>query len=382
MNSLTAELNKLKEENLYRSLRVVEGAPERIIRIDGKEYLNFSSNNYLGLASHPAVKKAACEAIEQFGTSSSASRLISGTMSIHHELEKTLASFKHTEAALVFPTGYQANTGIINTLVGKDDVICIDRLCHASLIDAARLSGAKLLVYPHRDVERLERILNKYSSYGKKLVVTDGVFSMDGDIAPLKEITRLSEQYDAYLLVDDAHGTGVLGKQGRGCLEMMNIENERIINMGTLSKALGSQGGFIAGSNELIQMLINKARSFIFTTGLVPSACGAALKSVELVKTEPWRRKNLVHKSQRLRSQLRSLGFNTLNSQTQIIPILIGEVEDTLRVAARLLEYGIFCPAIRPPTVPRGQARLRISLMSEHTDDDLNHLISLLKERI
>lgn len=382
MNSLTAELNKLKEENLYRSLRVVEGAPERIIRIDGKEYLNFSSNNYLGLASHPAVKKAACEAIEQFGTSSSASRLISGTMSIHHELEKTLASFKHTEAALVFPTGYQANTGIINTLVGKDDVICIDRLCHASLIDAARLSGAKLLVYPHRDVERLERILNKYSSYGKKLVVTDGVFSMDGDIAPLKEITRLSEQYDAYLLVDDAHGTGVLGKQGRGCLEMMNIENERIINMGTLSKALGSQGGFIAGSNELIQMLINKARSFIYTTGLNPSACGAALKSIELVREQPWRRNKLLEKDEWLRNQLRSLGFNTLNSQTQIVPILIGEVEDTLNVAARLLENGIFCPAIRPPAVPAGTARLRISLISEHTDDDVHHLVSELKEHI
>lgn len=382
MNTVTEELIELKEKNLYRELRVAQGAADRIICIDGREYINFSSNNYLGLANNALVKKAAGDAVERFGAGASASRLISGTMTIHQELEQKLAEFKHAQASLVFPTGYQANIGIITSLVGKDDVVIIDRLCHASLVDAARLSGAKLLVYQHGDGERLKQLLQRCSSYRKKLVVTDGVFSMDGDIAPLKEISKLCLHHDAYLLVDDAHGTGILGEQGSGCLEMYGVEDDSIIMMGTLSKALGSQGGFVAGSHELIQLLINKARSFIYTTALAPSACGAALKSVELVKTEPWRRKNLVHKSQRLRSQLRSLGFNTLNSQTQIIPILIGEVEDTLKVAARLLEYGIFCPAIRPPTVPRGQARLRISLMSEHTDDDLNHLISLLKERI
>lgn len=376
MKTFTAELTTLKEKQLFRSLRTAEGAPGRTVTIDRKEYINFSSNNYCGFANHAEVKKAAMDAVALYGAGASASRLVSGTLIIHRTLERSLAQLKKTDDTLVFPTGYQANIGAVTSLAGKGDHVICDRLCHASLIDAARLSGAKLLVYPHRDTEQLKKILSRLPASGTKLVITDGIFSMDGDIAPLKDLHDCCVQQGALLLVDDAHGTGVLGRSGSGCLEHAGLHDTQIIMIGTLSKALGSSGGFVAGSRDLIELLINKARSFIYTTGLNPAACGAALKAIELVGKEPWRRERLRTKAQYLRKKLQDLGFNTLDSQSPIIPVIIGDVPDTLYKAEQLMDRGIFCPAIRPPTVPRGQARLRISLTCDHTDEDYERLIS------
>ncbi|MFH1379773.1 MAG: 8-amino-7-oxononanoate synthase [bacterium] len=375
---IAGELSVLKEKNLYRDLRIFERAPGRLMRINNNEYINFSSNNYLGLSNHPAVKEAAIEAIHKFGAGASASRLISGTLAVHAQLEQKLAEFKKCESALVFPTGFQTSLGVITSLVSKEDAVILDRLCHASLIDAVRLSGAKLLVYPHVDYMQLDKVLHKLDMYKKKLVVTDGVFSMDGDVAPLNELSAVCKKYNAILLVDDAHGTGVLGDYGRGSLEFLHVNDTHIIVMGTLSKALGSQGGFVCGSKNVISLFINKARSFIYTTGLNPGSCGAALQSLEIIKTEPLRRKNLLHNAEYLRDKLHRAGYNTLHSVTNIIPVLIGDINETLNLSKKLMDNGIYCPAIRPPTVPNGLARLRVSLISDHTLEDIDTFVSIL----
>ncbi|MBD3270922.1 MAG: 8-amino-7-oxononanoate synthase [Elusimicrobia bacterium] len=374
------ELDSLHMNGLLRTLCSAESEAGRMIVINSREYINYASNNYLGLANHPGVKQAAIDAVKRFGTGSTASRLIAGNLLIHEELERALAELKHTSSALVFPTGYQTSIGIITACVGRGDIVLIDRLCHASLVDAVRISGAQLLVYPHNDPSALERIIRRSKPNIQKLIVTDGVFSMDGDIAPLKELSRTARQYDAVLLVDDAHGTGVLGPTGSGSVEQSGIDHENLISMGTLSKALASQGGFVCGDRNLRSFFINKARSFIYTTGLNPAACGAALKAVEIIRTESGRRHRLIQRADTLRYKLGQMGFDTGNSQTPIIPVIIGDTAETVALAGLLFEHGIYCPAIRPPTVKKGSARLRISVTAEHTDQDIDALVSVFKE--
>src|SRR4030066_2307524 len=332
-----------------------------------------SSYDYLGLSKDRRIVKAAAAALRKYGFGSGASRLLRGSYIPHKKLEEKIARFKGTEAALIFNTGYSANTGIIPALVGVQDTIFSDEFNHASIIDGARLSKAEIKIYRHRNMNHLEGLLKKSSK--RKLIVTDTIFSMDGDIAPLKDIVFLSKKYGAMLMIDDAHGTGVLGKSGRGGLEHFGIKGEKIIQMGTFSKAFGCFGAFAAGSEKLINLLINKARSFIYSTSLPPAVVEASMKAIDIVEhASEERRRSLWSKRQRLFEGLNKLGYNTLNSETQIIPVLIGDTENALRIGDYLFRKKIFAPAIRPPTVLDGKCRIRFSVTAAHTDEDINRV--------
>ncbi len=375
-------LEKLRSSGLYRSLKTIEGAQGSRVRVNGKDILLFCSNNYLGLASHPYLKEAAKKAIDECGFGSGASRLISGSMGLHKRLEERIAGFKGRERALIFNSGYHANIGLITALAGRGDYIFSDRLNHASIVDGCLLSGAHLIRYPHRDTETLKGLLEKHPSKRRKLIITDGVFSMNGDIAPVDKLLLLSKNYDAMLLIDDAHGVGVMGANGRGTLEQLEIKDESVIEMGTFGKAFGSFGAFVAGSEYLIEYLINKARTFIYTTALPPSVCAASLAALDIAESEPERRRMLLDKAAYLRKRLKDLGLNTMGSESHIVPVLIGGNEDCLDISRRLLEDGVFIQAIRPPTVPEGTGRLRISLMSEHRREDIDYVVELLEKRL
>jgi len=375
---LEEELKRLKEAGLYRSLKTISKTDGRTIEINGKQYLNFCSNNYLGLANHPKVIEAAQAACKEFGAGSGASRLISGNLVLHEELESKIARFKGRESAIVFPTGYMANLGVITSLVDEKDTIIIDRLNHASIIDACRLSKAKLQVYPHKDTQALEKALQKSEKYQHRLIVTDSIFSMDGDIAPLAEIVRLARKYEAITMIDEAHATGVLGKTGRGIEEYFGVEGEVDIVMGTLSKALGSLGGFVAGSTELIDYLINKARSFIYTTALPPSACAATIAALEIIEAQPELVDKLRINSRLLKGKLAI----SSSDDTPILPIIIGDPKKTMKISHLLFEKGYFISGIRPPTVPENESRLRITVSTTHSKEDLDCLASSLQELI
>ncbi|MDO8446737.1 MAG: 8-amino-7-oxononanoate synthase [Deltaproteobacteria bacterium] len=388
MDFLTKELENLKASGLYRTLRTIEGPQGPRVKIDGKDVVLLCSNNYLGIADHPRLKEAAIKAIERYGVGSGASRLVSGTMKLHEELEERIARFKGTEAALVFNSGYTANTSVIPALVWHGDIVFSDRLNHASIIDGCALSRAELKRYPHKDVEGLERLLKVVSGQwpvvgnnvsrltshiSRQLIVTDSVFSMDGDIAPLPEIVTLAKKYGAMVMVDDAHATGVLGKTGKGSLEHFGLEcEENIIQMGTLGKALGTFGAYIAGSRELIDYLTNKARGFIFSTSLPPFVLASAIAAIDLVEDEPELRQALWKKTWYLKKWLDSMGFDTMGSETPIIPVFIGDTGKTMEFSRRLLEEGVFVSGIRPPTVPEGKSRLRATVMANHSYDDLD----------
>ncbi|OHB97096.1 MAG: 8-amino-7-oxononanoate synthase, partial [Planctomycetes bacterium RIFCSPHIGHO2_12_39_6] len=331
-----------------------------------------------GLANHPKIKQAAIAAIHQYGWGTGASRLVAGNMMLHQELEKKIAEFKGTEAALLFPTGYMANVGAICALVGREDIVIGDKLNHASIIDGCRQSGASFRVYPHNDVSQLESLLQKSSRYRRRLVVTDSVFSMDGDTAPLPEIVQIAQKYDAILMIDDAHATGVFGQHGKGMIEYYGLERKIDIIMGSLSKAIGSIGGFIAGEKCLIDFLKNKARSFIYTTALPPAACAASLAGLTLIQEDTSLIDKLWENVRYLKSQLSEF-ISNISAESPIIPIIIGSAEDALNLSTRLYENGILIPAIRPPTVPLGTSRLRISLMATHSKEDINRLIDTLK---
>ncbi|MFH1386199.1 MAG: 8-amino-7-oxononanoate synthase [bacterium] len=375
------KIKELKRTGLFRELRQLGG-----------NTINFSSNDYLGLSKHPLVKARALEAINGFGFGAGASRLISGNTKLHEQLERKIAEFKGRAAALVFSTGYMANLGVITSMVDENDAVIIDRLNHASIIDACKLSKAKLQVYAHKDLAALKKILEQSAKYKKRLVITDSVFSMDGDIATLPEIIKLAKEYNAITIIDEAHATGVLGARGKGIEEYFGIEGQIDIVMGTLSKALGSIGGFVAGSQELIDYLRNKARSFIYTTALPPAACAAALAALEVIEKEPGLIRNLRINSRFLREKISKInhadpknGTETLVSgsdETPIIPIMIGDTEKTMKVSAQLLERGFFVSGIRPPTVPEGKSRLRITLSALHTKKEIECLASLLQELI
>lgn len=378
---LDNELEELKRKNLYRSLRCITSAQGPKVIVEGKEVFLFCSNNYLGLANHPRLIKASVEALKKYGTSSVASRLISGTMSLHQELEEKIAIFKGQEAGIIFSSGYMANLGVITAVVGLEDVIISDRLNHASLIDGCRLSQAKLKIYPHNDVEALEKILKETQNYRRRLIITDSIFSMDGDIAPLPEICKLAKKYNSYLMVDDAHATGVLGEGGRGSAEYFKLKKDDIdIYMGTFSKALGSFGGFITGSRVLINYLRNKARTFIYSTSLPPSVSAVSLEALKILENEPQVRRRLWKNVKYFRSKLENLGYNIMNSQTQIIPLLIKDNFRTMAMSKGLFAEGLFAVGIRPPSVPINTSRIRLSLMATHTKDDMDKAVAILKK--
>jgi 8-amino-7-oxononanoate synthase len=373
--ALKKELQAIEQAGLSRTLRTAESLTGNEMIIDGKKYINFSSNNYLGLAMHPRVRHAAAQAAETYGAGGTSSRLLGGSLAVHRKLEKKLAALKHAESALVFPSGYQANVGVVSTLAGPGDCIIMDRLNHASLWDGAKLSGARIFVYAHADMDSLEKVLKRTKSYARKLVITDSLFSMDGDSAPLADIAHLSRQYGAWSMIDEAHATGIFGKTGAGLAEEHGVEGTIDIVMGTLSKALGSQGGFVCGPQELIEYLINKNRSFIYSTSLAPSSCAAALEAIEIIREEPGRRTKLLDLSRYMREKLR------MPSDAFISPIIahiIGPVDAATRAAQQLWNNGICAPAIRPPTVPEGQCRLRFSLTSDHSIEDIDKLLAVI----
>ena len=367
------ELEQIRKKGLYRSTRLIGGRQSTRVLLDGREVLMLCSNNYLGLADHPALSRAATAATERYGTSSGASRLVSGTMELHQQLEAGVAAFKQTGAGLAFNSGYCANTGIIAALAGRGDVIFSDRLNHASIVDGALLSGARLVRYPHCDHGALERLLAKHRGTGRCLIVSDGVFSMDGDIAPLRQLVSLKKAHDALLMVDDAHGSGVLGSNGRGCAELLAVMGDVDIHMGTFGKALGSFGAYAAISAELRELLVNRARSFIFSTSLPPAVLAASLAALELVRSPEGRelRERLSANTSLFRGLLNDAGFSTGNATTQIVPIMCGDAEVTMRFSEQLLENGIFVQGIRPPTVPAGACRLRCTVMATHTQEEL-----------
>lgn len=366
----------LKNQNLYRELRSIASHPNPIIEWNQKKFINFASNDYLGYAFHPDIQKAAKQAIDQWGTGSTASRLICGSLQIHHNLEKVLAQWKGTESALIFASGFQANNGVLSTLINKNDTVFLDRLCHASLIDGARLSGAKIRVYPHLDTAKLQSLLSKEKS--KCWIITESVFSMDGDQADIQKLQDIAIQHSATLIIDEAHALGVYGKRGEG-LVAKDFSKKQIILLGTLSKALGSQGGFVCANHETIALLINHARSFIYSTAPTPAASAAAHKAIEFIQKESFTREALWHKTEVIRKGLSTFTLPVSSSEGPIIPILVGTSENAIKLAQYFLEQGIFIPAIRPPTVPTNSSRLRLTISAAHSEAHIDSFIRALK---
>ncbi len=377
---LGAALHELKEKDLYRTRRVGEGPTGRYAVVEGRRCLSFCSNDYLGLANHPAVVSALRAGAERWGVGSGASHLISGHTAAHHALEEELADFLGRERVLLFSTGYMANLGVVTALCGRRDTVLEDRLNHASLLDAALLSGARLRRYPHREVAAARRRLAAVRG-GRVLLVTDGLFSMDGDLAPLPQLAALAQEEDAWLMVDDAHGIGVLGRGGRGCLERFGLSPAEVpVLVGTLGKAFGVFGAFVAGSEAVIETLIQRARSYIYTTALPPAVAEAARAGLALIREEPWRRERLHTLIRHFRQGVRQLGLELLPSETPIQPLPVGDSRRVLRIGEALRETGIWVGAIRPPTVPRGSARLRITLSACHTEEDVDRLLDALEQ--
>ncbi len=374
------DLQTLAQRHLLRELSLINSPSSPVISVEGREVLLFASNNYLGLANHPQVKDAAIKAIDQFGVGSGASRLISGNITPHHVLEGELASFKDAEAALAFSSGYTTNIGVIPSLATADSLILADRLCHASLIDGCRLSRATLRVFHHNDVDHLKRLLSKPRSRASTLILTEGVFSMDGDVAPLPEIAKLAEEFGATLLIDDAHGTGVMGRTGRGTVEHFGLDPRRILQMGTLSKALGSSGGFVAGPKDFVAYLVNTSRSFIYTTAPPPATAAAASAALAIIQQEPQRRAQLWRNREFLHHGLVSMGFQLTNTQSPILPILVKDPELGVRMSQHLRAEGVWIPVVRPPTVPKGTCRLRITVTADHSHEHLKTALQALQK--
>lgn len=371
LKELEVELERIKTSHLFRSLRRVSSDQSSRIIIDGKEYISLCSNNYLGLANHPALKEASIAAIRNYGTSAAASRLVSGNMELHERLEEMTAAFKGAAAVLAFNTGYMANAGLLQAVAKEGDALFSDALNHASIIDGCRLSRAKVFIYHHRDVGHLRSLLSGASGYRRKIIVTDSVFSMDGDIAPLHDISKIAAEHDALLVVDDAHATGVMGKRGGGSFEHFGIPAGDAIQMGTYSKALGSFGAYIAGPREVREYLINKARTFIYTTALPASVVAASIAAIKILQEGNELLSKLWENTRLFREGLISLGFNTMNSETPIIPVLTGDVEKTVLFSERLYEHRIYAVPIRPPTVPEGGCRIRTTITAAHNIADI-----------
>jgi len=376
-SELSRRLRELEYAGLMRRRRLVEGPQGPHLRVDGTTYLAFCSNDYLGLAGHPALAHAVRRALEDFGVGAGASGHLCGHTCVHEALEERLARFVRLPRALHFSTGYMANLGVIPSLAGPGDVIFSDRLNHASLIDAARLSRADVVVYPHSDVEALD-LQMRQSAQHSKLVVTDAVFSMDGDLAPLPQLLAVCERHDAWLVVDDAHGFGVLGQSGGGSLSHWGMSSERIVYVGTLGKAAGVFGAFVAADSDVVEWILQRARTYMFTTASPPMLAAALLAALDLIESEPWRRRHLAGLIERAGSALGTLRWRVLPSVTAIQPLIIGENSEAMSLMESLRRDGIWVPAIRPPTVPPGTARLRISLSAAHSEQDLDRLLNAL----
>lgn len=375
---MARNLAERAEASLYRRRRVMDSAQGARIVVDGREVLTFCSNDYLGLANDPRLVEAQCKAARQYGAGSGSAHLVSGHQRIHHELEERLAEFTGRPRALLFSTGYMANLGIASALAGRGDHVFEDRLNHASLIDGGLLSGAKFSRYAHNDTAALEEKLQA-PRQGAALVMTDGVFSMDGDIAPLRELTAVCNRHDGFFVVDDAHGIGVLGESGRGSLEHCDVTDVPVL-MGTLGKAFGSFGAFVAGSEALIETLINNARSYIYTTALPAAAAGASLAALEIIQSEPERREHLQELIAHFRAGAGELPLDLMPSITPIQPLLIGDAAHAVAMSDALFARGVLVTAIRPPTVPQGTARLRITFTAAHTLADVDQLLEVLSE--
>lgn len=380
-DQLEEQLLELRRRDEWRECVALDSPPGPRIRVDGRDYLHLCSNNYLDLAAHPALAEAAAAAARRWGTGSGAARLITGTTAEALALEKELAEFKNAEAALLFSSGYMANIGLIQALARRGDWLVCDELNHASLIDAARLSRAEVRVFPHNDVRAAAELLEQAPAEARRFILTEGVFSMDGDLAPLAELSNLALEHEAWLVVDDAHGTGVVGPEGRGACAAAGVAGEHVVQIVTLSKSLGSQGGAVVGSRLLIQTLMNAARSFIFETALAPPAVAAARAALGIVLREPERRARLGENALLLRRGLTELGFELpQGAVTPIFPIVLGENARALRAAAELRGLGYWVTPIRPPTVPEGTARLRVTVMSGHDPQDLEAFLSALRD--
>ncbi|SFR52344.1 8-amino-7-oxononanoate synthase [Marinobacter daqiaonensis] len=377
MRDFAAELDQRRDAGLYRVRRHMAGPHQPQLTADGRPVLAFCSNDYLGLAGHPELIAAASRSLQDNGVGGAASHLICGHHAEHHRLEEALARFTRRSGALFFSTGYMANVGVITALAGKGDTIFSDALNHASIIDGCRLSGAKVKIYPHSDTCALAALLAETD--GHKVVVTDGVFSMDGDVAPLRELAALCRRHDALLIVDDAHGFGCVGPDGRGSvLEAGLNENDVPLVVGTLGKAFGTSGAFVAGPPLLLDYLVQKARSYIYTTAMPPALASASCRSVALVEQEPQRRRQLDRLVNRFRAEAAAMGYNLMASATPIQPIMIGDAHEAMRLSGALERHGILVTAIRPPTVPAGESRLRVTFSAAHTDEHLDRLLDAL----
>jgi 8-amino-7-oxononanoate synthase len=383
MDGIKSFLNMRFEKGLLRALHPASARKNGKITINGQEYLDFSSNDYLGLSGHPKIIAAAKSALDEFGASSSASRLLSGSLQLHSLLEQKVARFKNKEAALVFNSGYQANVGIISAILGESDAVFSDRLVHASIIDGIDLSHANLFRFRHNDTGHLKELLDKKrSSFKKALIVTESIFSMDGDKAPLKKLVELKDKYNCLLFVDEAHATGIFGKNGSGLVEEEGLSDKTDLIMGTFSKALGSFGAYLAASGEVVEYLINTCRSFIYSTSLPPAVIAANIASLKVVEEEPRRRIELLNCARAFRLQLQGKGFE-VKGESQIVPVVIGEAGKAVELSQRLKDSGFWVMPVRPPTVPEGSSRLRFSLSYSHSAESLNKLIDdLVKNRV
>jgi 8-amino-7-oxononanoate synthase len=376
-NEIEERLEEIRARGLYRRLRCVSGPQGPRVLLDGRPVLLLCSNNYLGLADHPRVREAAAEAAMRYGAGSGASRLISGNMTIHRRLEEQLAAFKGAETCLLFGSGFLANAGVVAALAREGDVVFSDALNHASIVDGCRLSRAETFVYDHCDVDHLEWGLQQAEGRGS-LIVTDGVFSMDGDVAPLLDIVELAQRYDARVMVDDAHGTGCVGPDGRGLVAQCGLEEEVDVVVGTLGKALGSYGAYVLCDTSMAKYLINTARTLIFSTALPPPAVAAALAALELLREQPRRVEKLQRNSRVMREALQEAGMPVADGDTPIVPLIVGDADAAVRASDRALEQGVFAQAIRPPTVPAGSSRLRLAVMASHTKSELREAARVL----
>ncbi|MDQ3856298.1 MAG: glycine C-acetyltransferase [Chloroflexota bacterium] len=373
-------LEELKQQGLYRELRVLEGEQDAVTTFDGREVINLSSNNYLGLNTHPKLRQAAIEAVERYGAGSGSVRTIAGTMTLHQQLEERLAEFKHTEAALTLQSGYAANVGAISTLLSDEDVVISDALNHASLIDGIRLTKAARKIYKHCDMDALEQALRESDGYKHRIVVTDGVFSMDGDIAPLRDVVELCERYDAVSYVDDAHASGVLGDRGRGTTSHFGLDGRVDVQIGTLSKAIGVLGGYVASTRHMRNLLIHRARPFLFSTSHPPAVAAACIAALEVLETEPELMDRLWENACFFKAGLERLGFDTGASETPITPVIIGELDRTMQFSDRLFQQGVFAQGIGYPTVARDKGRVRTIVTASHTQAQLQRALDVFEQ--
>lgn len=379
-NFLNGQIAALKEEHLYKPLVTVESAPGARVVVGGREMINLSSNNYLGLANDPRLKGAAIQAVERYGAGAGAVRPIIGNLTLHNELEEALAAFKGVEAVLAFQSGFTGNAGTIPTLFGEGDAILSDELNHASIIDGCRLSRAKRVAYRHKDMTSLEETLVSTRDAAKRLIITDGVFSMDGDIAPLDQICDLAERYDAAVMVDDAHGSGVMGKNGRGTAYHFGVKDRVDIQLGTLSKAVGVVGGYIAGSGALKDFLTQRSRPFLFSTGAPPAVAGACIEAIRIMESDPTLTERLWENARYWQAGLLRLGFDTGETVTPITPVMVGDEEKTQALQRELRARGVLALAVVFPTVPRGKARVRTMPIAAHTKEDFDEALAAFEQ--